>query len=69
LRCSTDRPCSRRGDEVRAAVLLDAVGRYQPLLMRAESPLPSPVSDLEKDTSAALAAGADVKLGSEIVVR
>jgi hypothetical protein len=42
---------------------------YQPLLMRADKPLPSPVSDLEKDTSAALAAGADVKLGSEIVVR
>ena len=69
LRCSTDRPCSRRGDELRAAVLLDAVGRYQPLLMRAESPLPAPVSDLDKDTSAALAAGADVRLGSEIVVR
>jgi hypothetical protein len=69
LRCSTDRPCSRQGDEVRAAVLLDAVGRYQPLLMRAEKPLPPPVSNLEKDTSAALAAGADVKLGSEIVVR
>jgi hypothetical protein len=69
LRCSTERPCSRQGDEVRAAVLLDAVGRYQPLLLLAESPLPSPVSDLEKDTSAALAAGADVRLGSEIVVR
>ncbi len=69
LRCSTDRPCSRHGDELRAAVLLDAVGRYQPLLMRAERPLPAPVSNLEKDTSAALAAGADVKLGSEIVVR
>ncbi|HEV7507523.1 MAG TPA: hypothetical protein VGS07_21745 [Thermoanaerobaculia bacterium] len=69
LRCSTDRPCTRRGDELRAAVLLDAVGRYQPLLMRAEGPLPPPVSNLEKDTSAALAAGADVRLGSEIVVR
>lgn len=69
LRCSTERPCSRRGDEVRAAVLLDAVGRYQPLLMRAEIPLPSPVSNLEKDTRAALAAGADVRLGSEIFVR
>lgn len=69
LRCSTDRPCSRRGDEVRAAVLLDAVGRYQPLLLRSKNPLPSPVSDLEKDTSAALAAGADVRPGSEIVVR
>jgi hypothetical protein len=69
LRCSTDRPCARRGEELRATVLLDAVGRYQPLLMRAESPLPPPVSDLEKDTSAALATGADVKLGSEIVVR
>jgi hypothetical protein len=69
LRCSTDRPCSRRGDEVRAAVLLDTIGRYQPLLLRAERPLPPPVSDLEKDTSAALAAGADVRLASEIVVR
>jgi hypothetical protein len=69
LRCSTERPCSRRGDEVRAAVLLDTVGRYQPLLIRSERPLPPPVSDLEKDTSAALAAGADVRLGSEIVVR
>ena len=69
LRCSTDRPCSRRGDEVRAAVLLDAVGRYQSLLIRSERPLPSSVSGLEKDTSAALAAGADVRLGSEIVVR
>jgi hypothetical protein len=69
LRCSTERPCSRQGDELRAAVLLDTVGRYQPLLMRAESPLPHSVSNLEKDTSAALAAGADVRLGTEIVVR
>jgi hypothetical protein len=69
LRCSTERPCSRQGDELRAAVLLDAVGRYQPLLMRGDRPLPPLESDLEKDTSAALAAGADVKLGSEIVVR
>lgn len=69
LRCSTERPCSRRKDEVRAAVLLDAVGRYQPLLMRADRPLPPPVSNLEKDTSAALAAKADVRLGAEIVVR
>jgi hypothetical protein len=69
LRCSTDHPCSRQGDQVSATLLLDAVGRYQPLLMRGEKPLPSPVSDLEKDTSAALAAGDDVKLGSEIVVR
>ena len=69
LRCSTGRPCTRRGEELSAAVLLDTVGRYQPLLMRAESPLPPPVSDFEKDTSAALAAGADVKLSAEIVVR
>jgi hypothetical protein len=45
------------------------VGRYQPLLMRADKPLPSLQSDLEKHASASLAAGADVKLGSEIVVR
>jgi hypothetical protein len=37
--------------------------------MRAKNPLPAPVSNLDQDTSAALAAGADVRLGSEIVVR
>jgi len=69
LRCSTERPCSRQGDELRAAVRLDVIGRYQPLLILSARPLPAPTSDLEKDTSAALAAGADVKLGPEVVVR
>jgi hypothetical protein len=69
LRCSTGRPCSRRGEELRAAVPLDVIGRYQPILILSKNPLPSPESDLEKDTSAALATGADVRLGSEIVVR
>ncbi|HEX4962488.1 MAG TPA: hypothetical protein VF173_16760 [Thermoanaerobaculia bacterium] len=69
LRCSTESPCLRRGEEMRATVLLDVVGRYQPLLILAKKPLPSPAPDLEKDTSAALAAGADVKLAREIVVR
>ena len=69
LRCSTERPCSRRGDELRASVVLDAAGRYQPLLLVSRQLLPPATSDLEKDTSAALAVGAQVELGTEIVVR
>lgn len=69
LRCSTARPCSRHGAELRATVVLDGVGRYQPLLLLSRDPLAVTASDLESDTRAALAAGADVKLGPEIIVR
>jgi hypothetical protein len=60
LRCSTDSPCS---------VVLDGVGRYQPLLLLSKDPLPAPASDLDADTDAALKAGAEVELGPRIVVR
>ena len=69
LRCSTEPPCSRRGEELRASVVLDGVGRYQSLLMTSKAALPPVASDLEKATSAALAAGAEVELGPEVVVR
>lgn len=59
-RCPTDDPCS---------VVLDGVGRYQPLLLHSENPLPDPTSDLEKDTGAALEAGAEIEMAPEIVVR
>ena len=69
LSCSTERPCARRGNGLRASLVLDGAGRYQPIVLLSKSPIPRATSDLEKDTSAALAAGADVKMGSEIVVR
>lgn len=69
LRCSTEAPCSRRRGELRASVVLDGIGRYQPLLFFSEKPLPDSASDLESDTSAALAAGAEIELGTEVVVR
>lgn len=69
LRCSTERPCSRRGAGLSAALVLDGVGRYQALLLLSRDPLPSAASDLETDTRAALAAGADVELGREVSVR
>jgi len=69
LRCSTEPPCSRSGGELRAAVVLDGVGRYQPLLVVSGKALPASASDLDADTRAALAAGADVELGTEVVVR
>jgi len=68
LRCSTEAPCVRRGEDLRAAMTLDGIGRYQSLLFLSQKPLPSVASDLETDTSAALAAGADVELGPEVVV-
>jgi hypothetical protein len=69
LSCSTERPCARRGNDLRASLVLDGAGRYQPLVLLSKFPIPRATSDLEKDTSAALAAGAGVKMGSEIVVR
>lgn len=59
LRCP-ESPCS---------VVLDGVGRYQPLLLHSESPLPAPTSDLEADTGAALDAGAEIEMGPAVVVR
>jgi hypothetical protein len=60
VRCPAEDPCS---------VVLDGVGRYQPLLLLSENPLPDPTSDLEKDTGAALDSGAEVEPGPEVVVR
>jgi hypothetical protein len=69
LRCSTEPPCSRRRGELTASVILDGVGRYQPLLLLSENSLPTATSDLETDTGAALDAGAEIEMGSEIMVR
>jgi hypothetical protein len=69
LSCSTGRPCTRQGNELRATVVLAGAGRYQPLLLLSPSPIPPASTDLEKDTGAALAAGAEIKPGTEIVVR
>ena len=69
LRCSTEPPCSRRRGELTASVVLDGVGRYQPLLLLSEDPLPRTASDLDADTDAALTAGAEVELGPRVVVR
>lgn len=69
MRCSTEPPCSRHGEELRAAMVVDGVGRYQSLLLFSKNPLPAVVSNLESDTGAALAAGAEIELGPEVVVR
>ncbi|HWN40663.1 MAG TPA: hypothetical protein VNW71_00490 [Thermoanaerobaculia bacterium] len=69
LRCSTEPPCSRRRGELTASVVLDGVGRYQPLLLLSEDPLPDIVSNLDTDTDAALNTGAEIEMGSEVVVR
>jgi len=69
LRCSDEPPCSRRRGKLTASVVLDGVGRYQPLLIFSEKPLPDVASDLDADTDAALTAGAEVELGPRVVVR
>ncbi len=69
LRCSSEAPCIRQGGELRATLLLDAPGSYQSLLLLSEKPLPAPSSDLDRDSGAALAAGAEIRLGREIRVR
>lgn len=70
LRCSTESPCSRKGEDLQATFVLDGIGRYQPLLLFSKSPLPeASAQGLDADTGAALAAGAEIEMGEEIVVR
>lgn len=69
LQCSIEPPCERAGAELRAALVLDTRGTYQTLLLLAEGPLPTPGAGLDRDASAALAAGAEVVVGTEIQVR
>lgn len=70
LRCSTKKPCSLKGTDLQATVALDGIGRYQPLLLFSEKPLPAASAEgLDADTGAALAAGAEIQMGKEIVVR
>jgi hypothetical protein len=70
LRCSTESPCSRKGADLEATVVLDGIGRYQPLFLFSKSPLPqASTQGLDADTEAALTAGAEIELGKEIVVR
>lgn len=70
LRCSTESPCSRKGEDLQATVVLYGIGRYQPLFLFSKSPLPkASAQGLDADAEAALAAGAEIELGKEIVVR
>ena len=69
LRCSTVAPCTRQGSSLTATLELDGVGRYTPLLLYSEKPLPAGDGDLETDTREALAAGAEIELGADVDVR
>lgn len=69
LRCSTEPPCIRHEDALEATLVLDALGSYQSLLLVSDRPLPEPSSGLDGDAGAALAAGAQVRLGEEVPVR
>jgi hypothetical protein len=70
LSCSTESPCSRKDENLQATLVFDGIGRYQPLLLFSKNPLPkASTQGLDADTEAALAAGAEIELGQEIVVR
>lgn len=70
LHCSTEPPCTHQKGELRATVVLDGIGRYQPLLLFSKNPLPGvSAGGLDADTDAVLAAGAEIEMGQEIAVR
>jgi hypothetical protein len=69
LRCSGEPVCALDAGRLIASLPLDAVGSYQPLLLVSQHPLPPPASDLDRDTAAALVAGAELALGRKVVVR
>lgn len=69
LRCSTESPCTRQGSSLTATLALEGVGRYTPLLLHSEKPLPEGGGDLDTDTREALDAGAEIELGADVDVR
>lgn len=79
LRCSADQQCTGagvfsgggviEGGAIRANLELDAVGRYQPLLLVGRRPFPAPGAGLDGDIAAAVAAGAEVRMGRALDVR
>ncbi len=68
-RCPGAGDCDVTKERVRLVVPLDGVGIYQPVLLYGTDPLPPPESGLDADCGAALAAGGEIDLGEEIVVR
>ncbi|MCP4654663.1 MAG: hypothetical protein GY856_04495 [bacterium] len=69
LRCSSEPPCIREDETLRAALELSSLGTYQSLLLVSDNPLPAPAEDLDGDAGRALAAGARVELGEAVLVR
>lgn len=64
VRCTDQPPCSRRGDELTASVVLEERGRYQIALVHGAQPIPAPAPALDEDLAQARAAGATVELRS-----
>lgn len=61
--------CRREPGSLRLEVPLRAPGRYHPVLLDSAVPLPDPAAGLDDDTARAVAAGARLDLGDELVVR
>lgn len=62
VRCTDEPPCTRRGDEITAAVVLGERGRYHVAFLHGAQSLPAPTQQLDQDLVAARAAGAAVNL-------
>jgi hypothetical protein len=60
---------ARRPVVLRASCVLESAGRYQVLALSADQPLPASLGNPDRDAGAALAVGAQVKLGPDIDVR
>ncbi|HET9768095.1 MAG TPA: hypothetical protein VFS60_14670 [Thermoanaerobaculia bacterium] len=75
LRCTGDRPpCTRSrgpmgGGSIRGQIELQMVGRYQPLLLVGPRPFPVAGAGLDADVAAAVASGAEVRMGRAVDVR
>jgi hypothetical protein len=61
--------CQREGDRLAALVPLSLAGRYEPLLVWSDHPLPSPAEGSAEDAARLVGAGARVQALDPIVVR
>lgn len=67
--CPGSSACETAGRRLRLTLRLEAIGRYQTVLLSSPVPLPPAVGVLDVDCGAAVEQGARIELGDEILIR
>jgi hypothetical protein len=67
--CAAGISCARQGETISTTAVMDSIGTYRPVLIISNKAIPRPTGTLDRDSAAALSAGAQVKAGDPVAVR